>query len=630
MRTPEEIAYLWQERQGFWGPVLRTARIVAEYYNADVALPVTEMYGADEQASVANLLQMGLDGTAQRIASTMPDVEYPSVRPGFKEHDDRAAKRRKANLGWWEMNEMPVRMGRRARHLVGYASSPVVLRPDRKRGIPIWQVRDPLGCFPAPTAELDEVTPPDCIFAFTRSLRWLLTHYPEHTGMLDVGRKPNHDDLFDLVEYIDDDQHLLMAIGRNGVDHGTNLSGTGWHAGNWNSKALPGWNAGRQVVGMVDGAGGYGAHQFVVLHDVPNRAGVCTAVVPGRVTLDRPMGQFDGMLGLFQTQARLAALELIAIERGIFPEDWLIGRQNETPSIVQVADGRQGIPGIVTGGDMRQNQQNPGYKTGEAIDRLERAQRLEGAVPAEFGGESNSNIRTGRRGDQILAAQVDYGIQEAQRMLAASLREENVRAVAVAKGYFGSRPVSFYVSWSGAKGQVDYKANDIFDTDRNSVRYAMVGVDANGLTIRLAQKVGTGLMSKTTARKKDPDIEDPELEHDLTIAEGIEAAVMAAFQTQANAGEVPIADAARVQELVVTNRQELFEAIQTAQREAQERQAAQVQPADPAAQPGLAMPGMGAEAPTAIPEGEPSMDNLANMLSDLRRPAQQLPSERVA
>ena len=39
---------------------------------------------------------------------------------------------------------------RRARHLVGYGSTPVLIRPG-KDGIPRWEVRDPLTTYPAPS-----------------------------------------------------------------------------------------------------------------------------------------------------------------------------------------------------------------------------------------------------------------------------------------------------------------------------------------------------------------------------------------------------------------------------------------------------------------------------------------------
>ena len=67
-------------------------------------------------------------------------------------------------------------------------------------------------------------------------------------------------------------------------------------------------------------------------------------------------------------------------------------------------------------------------------------------------------------------------------------------------------------------------------------------------------------------------------------------------------------------ELVKNNDMELAGAIEKVQKEAQERQATLVEEMAPEAQPGLAMPGVGAESPVqAPPPGmgqEPSMDEL--------------------
>ena len=72
---------------------------------------------------------------------------------------------------------------------------------------------------------------------------------------------------------------------------------------------------------------------------VRNRTGVCPVVVAGRVNLDRAQGQFDGMLGMYQTQAKLMALEVLAVQKGIFPDTWLVARPGETPQIVNTANG---------------------------------------------------------------------------------------------------------------------------------------------------------------------------------------------------------------------------------------------------------------------------------------------------
>ena len=69
-------------------------------------------------------------------------------------------------------------------------------------------------------------------------------------------------------------------------------------------------------------------------------------------------------------------------------------------------------------------------------------------------------------------------------------------------------------------------------------------------------------------------------------------------------------------DLVKHDKQELAEAVETVQREAQERQAEIVPPESPEAQPGLALPGMGAESMPEEPmmQGQPSMDELIGAL----------------
>jgi hypothetical protein len=321
-----------------------------------------------------------------------------------------------------------------------------------------------------------------------------------------------------------------------------------------------------------------------------------------RISLDDAQGQFDGILGMYQMQARLMALEVIAVQKGVFPDTWLIGRQGETPQIVNPADGLTGEVGVIRGGDLRDMQMQPGYMTNPAIDRLERAQRLTAGIPPEFGGESPTNIRTGRRGDAVLSAAVDFPVQEAQRIMARALQEENRLAIDMAKAYAGRKSKSFYVNSKNAKGRVDYTPDDNFDSTDNVVSYSQAGADINNLVVGGGQRVGMGTMSKKSFMAIDPLVDDPEFEHDAVISEQLEQALLSSIQQQAAEGAIPPADLARIMELVSNDELELAEAVEKVQREAQERQAEQVAPTAPEAMPGLAQPGMGAE---AMPAGAP-------------------------
>lgn len=570
MPTLDEIMALLHERKSQQNPVIQRMAELRDAYNGDVVIPLPEM-DRNEQAAVANLISMGLDQSAMRIASVTPDVYYPSVRPGFKEYDARADVRRNATLGWWEANRMGLKLRRRSRYLIGYASSPIVLRPDTKRGIAKWEMRSPLSTYTAMTEDPDDITPPDAIFTFKRSYKWLQANYPDKLALLNIVGKPSPNQQYELVEYMDDQVHVLAVIG-DSIDPFS--------------------------------ANNFAGMRYVELERVPNRTGMCMAVVPGRITLDRRQGQFDGLIGMYQTQAKLMALELIAVERGIFPDTYLISRPGETAKFVAGPyDGRTGQVNIVQGGDLREAGFSNGQGPMPAIDRLERNMRISSGVPAEFGGESQANIRTGRRGDAILSAVVDFPVQEAQEILAQSLIEENKRAIAIAKNYFGNERRSFYVTKNNK--HADYVPNKDFETDDNIVTYAYAGADVNSLVVGLGQRVGLGTMSKRTAQELDPMVADPEREHDRVVQEAIESALLASIQQQAQEGVIPPADLAMIMKLVIENKKDLAGAIEEVNKKAQERQATAAPVGAPETMPGLGAPGMGMEQPGLLPPAQP-------------------------
>ena len=570
MRTIEEIVAIYRTRRDNLGPVHRQMQEVRQLANGDIVIPLNEL-DRNARSSVANLLVQGLDQMSMRVASTMPSAFFPALKEGVERSKDTAALRKKALLAMWDANKMNMKMRRRARHLLAYSSSPVLLKPDFRTLTPKWHIRNPLDTYPCPSDDADNPVPYDCIFTYRKPYSWLVQNYGEAvSGRLRVG-KVEYDTMFTILEYVDEYELVLGVLG---------------------AEDDPAYTPAERA-GM----------DFVELERIVNRAGMPLAIVPNRITLDRPHGQFDGLLGMYYTRARLQALTEIAIERGIFPDEYLIARPGENPEIIQLANGKEGLLGVVKGGDLRTQQVNPGYKTEQALDRLERQERLEGAIPAEFGGESATNIRTGRRGESVLSATVDFRVQEAQEIFAGSLQEEDRVAIAIEKAYWGSTPKSFFIPGRQSVGKVDYVPNKIWETDFHFVAYSAAGTDVNNLIIGLGQRVGTGLMSKESAREADPLISDPDMEHDRIISEGVEAALLSSIQQQAANPQGPYqpADLAMLVKKVMVENKSLFDAVNEVDQAARERQAAEVPQGAPAGMPGLAMPGMGAEAPMAGP-----------------------------
>lgn len=611
----DTIVNLYDTRRTSMGKFFEQARNVQEIYNGEFAVALPELE-AKEDPAIPNLLMQGVDQTGMRIASTPQDVRFEPLKPTKKAKDQARAKKQ-ASVGWLEQSEMDLKMHRRARWLITYATSPVIIRYDRKLGIPRWHLRKPLNTFAAPTHDPDDMTPEDSIFDFTQSWGWLEDHY-------DVSRlkRPKHvtrDSTFTCIEYVDGDEIVMAVLGE------AETRKSGWYEANY----------GRNQIYLPSG-GFAGTESAVELARTPNYAGVCTVVVPGRITLDEPQGQFDGMVGLYQMQAKLMALEVNAVARDVYPDTWVVYPENGNGSIVQVANGLTGVIGEIRGGTIQNINSNPGYQTYPTLNYIERSQRQNGLIPSDFGGEAQTNVRTGRRGDQLLSAVIDFPIQEAQKILAHSAKHEIVRAIAVAKGYAGNSPRSFFVSWKGARGNVSYKANDLFDDDGATltVKYSYPGTDINGHTIRSGQKLGLELISQQTAREQDPEIEDAEFEHDRIIFERLERSVLVELEQP---GTLDVVNKAKLAKRVLDNKVELFDAVIDIHEEAQERQAVidaegnptGVDPMAPEAQPGIVPPGMGAEA-GVIPPPPQDMADVSQLFSQIRRPAMTIPAERGA
>lgn len=602
MRSVDDIIELYKQRVAYYGPLHSKMRTIQAIYNGTMEVPLPDMEQAS-MPSVANLLSQGVDQMAGRITSVVPSVNFASMKPGVRAYDRMAQTATKTVEGWWQMERLPMKMKQRGRHLIAYGMSPVQVRWDFEDNKPYRQVRHPLETFPSTDIIPGTLTPNDCIFAYRRSVGWMRANkYGDKVYALTGRTDTPKDTSVLMLEYVDAEYTMLIAAAY--------------------AEASP-WVPQDQLTANGKSLKG------VVLEQYKNVSDDCPVVIPSRITLDTMAGQFDSMIGMYYQQARLMALEVIAVEKGIFPDTYLISRAGETGRFLDGPhDGRTGLINVVAGGDIKEVQSQPGYMTNPLMDRLERNQRVTAGLPAEFGGESGSNIRTGRRGDAVLSAVIDYPIAEAQEAFAFALQEENEIAIDLAKKWDGDTPRTIYVGTGNNARPVTYVANKTFENDEHTISYPASGSDINSLIIGIGQRVGLGIMSKRTAATLDPYIDNPEVEHDTIIAEGLEQALVAGIQQQASSGQIPPLTLAKIMTLVKNDKMELAEAMnkvtEDALKEQQKQQeAAQQAAATPeAAGAGATVQAMaGGQPAVANPqESMPSMGNLSQLLSTLRRP----------
>jgi len=211
MKTAEQIVSLFKSRQESQGPVLAQMRRVRDLANGDVIVPLSEL-DRNARTNVANLLVQGLDQTSMRIASTMPMPYFPPLKEGKERSKDYSRIRRKAMLSIWDTNKMDIKMRRRARHLLAYASAPVIIKPDFKTLIPKWSVRNPLDTYPALSDDPDNLIPDDCIFTYLKPYNWLMDNYAEKiVGKLRMG-KVRFDTEYTIIEYVDDEEIVICVM----------------------------------------------------------------------------------------------------------------------------------------------------------------------------------------------------------------------------------------------------------------------------------------------------------------------------------------------------------------------------------------------------------------------------------
>jgi hypothetical protein len=545
-------------------------------------------------ASIPNLLAQGVDQLASRVGSVTPEIIFTPDNAVTRAGQRRAQTCADVLNGWDELDRGSMQRKIRARHLVALGMTPVVVRWDTRMHRPCREVRDPLTTYPA-SDYLDGTTAPcDVIFAFRRSIGWLVANgYGGQVAAL-TGQQPTRlaqDMQMTLLEYVDYDGRMLIL--------------TGW---SWNMNGI---NDNFSSIA-------FGQKRATALLEYAPQP-CMTAFVPTRIALTGTAGQFDSMIGMVLLQARLMALDVAKAEKDVYPDTYLIGRPGEQPRFLDGPhDGRTGLVNIVTGGDVKEMASGPGPATVTTIDRLERNQRVTAGIPAEFGGESGTNIRTGRRGDAVLSTVIDYPIAEAQEVLSYTLMDENKACIALAKTYDGTSTRSLYVGTGTARRPVTYVADQVFTHDDHTVEFPVNGTDMNNLLIGNGQRVGLGYMSTLTAARLDPFIDDADAEHDQIIVEGLERALMQSLEQGAVQGSIPPLVIAKISRLVGSDKMELPDALVTVTQQAQDQQAAPGGPPTPDQ----------AMAPAAVPAlagavGGPNQNqqSLADLFMKLRRPA---------
>ncbi len=585
-----DIVSIMKTRQRDGHPLLQRMIEVRDKYNGpqvDYIVPfVSNKDEEDLDPMTPMLIAEAIDHVAMRASSVMPGIYVPAV-DGAKQRGKGSreyASLRKGALQYvYQCSKFNLIQRRAYRHLAAYATTSLVVVPDDERQMPKIKIRDPLTSYPDIQAAEDYDEPRNAGFIFGKSATWLRHHFPacrsEYGGP--VGEPKSTDEIWDCYEWIDHDHTSIGILGvrADAYQRASDVSG---------------------------------GEKWMELHWWENKTGMLPAVIPARVTLDRVLSQVANVVGHIDLMAKMMMLNVIAAERAVFPDTYIIGDANRTPTITggRWKDGREGDINIVSEaraiGRLTQTPDPAGL---QMLDRLERNMRISTGLVPQAGGESYGALRTGRGIDSLMGAAVDPRVQELQEIMEAWLPHLNRVILQTMKTHWGSKTYSMYTGKVGSFREFEFTPSKHVETLENTVRYSVPGADVVETNVVLQQMLGSGAISRRTFRERHPWVDDAEQEQNLVNEEQLESVMLQSIQQGLMEGRFPPVFGAYV-EAEVRKGFDIFEAVERADRRLQERQAEPVTPDEQGMLPPEAMPGVAAGPGAAMAPVAPAPEEM--------------------
>lgn len=582
------------------GPLLRRMQEILIRYDGDWVIPMPELANEPKIPQLTPaLVGEAIDQIAMRAASVQPLVFSPPIDPR-KERGTRSREysTTRGQIITATLEKSRWNLGRRRyyRQLTAYHTSSLVVVPDMKAGLPRIEVRDPLGSFIEPMSGENLRDPLYGAFVKRLSGTALRASYPkvqaERGGPIS-NREVQR--MWEVVEWYDQEDFVVGLMGP--IDgygsHLANNSGTSW-----------------------------GPPLFMELERLPNRAQCLPVVVPHNVSLAGIASRIGALLGNVDLQAKLMALHITAQEKAIFPDTYVIGRQNSgPPSLVmgEWQDGRTGNVNLITDAEaVGVLRTSPDPATGQMIDRLERNFRTSTSLVPQLGGETYGAMRTGRAIDALSGMALDPRVQEVHEITEAYLPTLFSAILATYKGYWPSKSYSMYCGRANNRKLVEFVPTTHIETLETGCSYFTAGADVMQLTQILGSLRGAEAISQLTFQEQHPMIGDAAVERSQLHEEALVTAVMQGIQQQIMSGKMSPTIAARFYKHMKNNKS-VFEAVELVDEELRKIQATQAPPApEGMVAPPQSMPGMTGgpaadQQPAAFQQGTPPPQGVAGM-----------------
>jgi hypothetical protein len=533
----EQIVWTAKARVEAWGPTMQLMRDVRDRYNGDIVYPwANQLAGPD--AAIPNmtpqLMAEAIDNYAMRASEVMPMIFSAAIDRTAPRSTQRANTRKRALEALLLESKFPMLSRKYMRHLAGYASMSLLVEPDFKKGIPRLRVVNPMNVFPdvKEAENYDDTT--NCIYIHGHSwtqIKAMFGDRVQECNRLDRG------ELHDVIRYVDEEVQVMGYLGKR-------------HEWSYDID----FDRAREMV------------------RIEHRSGRFPGGTANRVALDSMSNNLASQVGQLDVAAKLQLLDLIATEKAIFPDVYVLGDGQRAPVLTtsdgKWKDGRTGetntIKDATSIGTIRTTPDPAGARM---IERFERNFRVSTGLAGQFGGETSNALRTGRAIDTMLGASVDPRVREMQETVQWMLPAPFEALLTSAIGYWPEKKFLLISNWGTAEQVVEFEPKKDFEEfTKVGVKYAAAGTDSQGLTIVLGQQLGMGAISLETFRLRHPDIDDADFENRKVAEEQLEKAAMESIVQGAMQMQIPLDEVALIQNEFHKPGTDIFDAVQNAQK----------------------------------------------------------------
>ena len=396
--TPEEIQYqitqLHYDNQSAYSTRGRIRAIMNGGPDGLLALLGDQIKGfQDFQIPVPNLMMSGLEHLSQKIGR-IPNLKVDV--PNNKDSDRARAKADKIArivTSYDDTQKLDLQMPQVGRWLPGYGFAVWVIR--EKKGpdgtpYPCAELRDPYNCFPGYFGA--DQQPKEMAIVRRVPKESLAQVYPKYAEKI-----------------MAKDGYETNALG---IGNAYASAYTDSYNGSWaNSNG-----EGDLVAEYYNEEGTYIFHMTsaTILDFIPNPLDSGPAfVVAKKFAFDRLQGQYDQIIGLMASMAKINVMSIIAMEDAVFTETNISGEIESG----QYRKGRFAVNYLAPGTQVSKPASNVPYQIFQQIDRIERQLRVGGSYPVSDDSQSPLSFATGR-GLEELGASMSLMIREYHTVMA--------------------------------------------------------------------------------------------------------------------------------------------------------------------------------------------------------------------